>query len=164
MKTPAVLPSLPAWLPLHGLAIVFSLAHLILDWHIGLFGPSSPQLSVRQAALVWLVCLAYGWWAMALGLATQGHRAGLTSLLVLSAGWTFAGNGLPIFACLPPCAGAFPYQDIAHLGSLLFGGWAAYATWRAMRASHGAPGLVMPIMTVLLVAALFALEAMLAVP
>ncbi len=111
-----------------------------------------------------MMSMAYGWWGVALGLAAQGHRAGLTSLVVLSAGWTFAGNGLPIFACLPPCAGAFPYQNIAHIGSLLVGGWAAYATWRAMHACHGAPGLVMPIMTVLLVGALFALEAMLAVP
>lgn len=163
-KAQVALQVVPAWLALNGLAIAFSLAHLIMDWHIGLFGPSTPQISPLQATLVWLICLAYGWWGLALGLASQGHRPGLTSLIVLSAGWSFAGNGLPILACPPPCAGAFPHQDIAHLGSLLFGGWAAYASWRALRAAPGARSLVIPVATVLLLGALFTLEALLATP
>lgn len=117
-------------LPLNALALGFSLAHVLVDWHIGLFGASTPDLSGTQAALVGLVCALYAWWAVALA-AAQGTRSGLLALAVLSGGWSVLGNGLPLFLCLPPCDDAFPYQDLAHAGNLLFGAWAAYESWRA---------------------------------
>src|SRR5215211_5431209 len=84
-------------LQLNVLALAFSLAHVIVDWHISLSGASSEAMSAS--------------------------RAGLLGLVALSAGWAALGNGLPMVFCLPPCPGAFPHQDIAHVGSLVFGGW-----------------------------------------
>src|ERR687885_763435 len=130
---------LPRWLQLNVLALAFSLAHVIADWHIGLFGASSEAMSAPQAALLWLISGLYAWWGLSLAAAARGPRAGLLGLVALSAGWAALGNGLPIVFCLPPCPGAFPHQDIAHVGSLLFGGWAAYASWRAARSSEQPP-------------------------
>lgn len=31
------------------------------------------------------------------------------------------------------CRDAFPYQDISHFGSLIFGGMALYAIWKEIR-------------------------------
>lgn len=155
----------PRWLWLNLLALAFSLAHLIMDWHIGLFGASSESISALQAALVWLVSLVYAWWGVSLAAASRGARAGLLSLLGLSAVWAFLGNGVPIVFCPPPCAGAFPHQDIAHIGSLLFGGWAAYESGRAFRTNVqplGRAGWAIPGVALASVVALFALEATLA--
>ncbi|MAG36924.1 MAG: hypothetical protein CL878_11875 [Dehalococcoidia bacterium] len=121
----------PRWLWLNALALAFSLAHLLLDWHVGVFGASSDSVSVLQGGLLVLIAAVYAWWGLSLATAGRGQRSGLVWLLILSAGWAFAGNGLAILACLPPCV--FPYGDVTHLGSLVFGGWAAYETWQAMR-------------------------------
>ena len=102
-------------------AILFSFVHYLIDWHIGLFGETSEDVSILQAALVFLSGLLYAAWAVMLGSA-EAKRSHAAALLVFSGGWTFLGNGLVIFACLPPCEAGFPYQDIAHVGSLLFGG------------------------------------------
>src|SRR5215207_11574709 len=153
--------------PLTALALAFSLAHFLVDWHISLFGASSEILSVSQAALVGLVCFLYAWWGVSLAAAALGARAGLLSLATLSAGWSVLGNGLPLAFCPPPCASAFPYQDLAHVGNLLFGTWAAYESWRAARASPQPPGRgawMLPGVALLTVVALFALEALLTSP
>ena len=154
-------------LQLNVLALAFSLAHVVADWHIGLFGASSAAMSAPQAALLWLVSGLYAWWGLSLAAAARGARSGLLSLVALSAGWAALGNGLPIVFCLPPCPGAFPHQDIAHVGSLLFGGWAAHASWRAARASEQPPGRAawaLPAVALAAVVALFALQASLAPP
>ena len=46
-------------LQLNVLALAFSLAHVVADWHIGLFGASSEAMSAPQAALLWLVSGLY---------------------------------------------------------------------------------------------------------
>ena len=150
--------------PLSALALAFSLAHFLVDWHIGLFGASSESLSGLQAALIGLVCFVYAWWGVSLAAAAQGARAGLLSLATLSAGWSLLGNGLPLAFCPPPCASAFPYQDLAHVGNLVFGTWAAYASWRAARVSEQPPGRtawMLPGVALVAVVALLALEALL---
>ncbi len=80
----------------------------------------------------------------------------------MSAGWAALGNGLPLVLCLPPCAGGYPHQDLlAHVGSLLFGGWAAYASWRAARASKqplGHGGWLIPGAALVAVVTLYVLE------
>ena len=91
----------PRWLPAHTLAIGFSLSHLILDWHLDLFGPLNPNsLSTVQAFVLVLGAVVYAAWAGALALASQGSRRGLVVTLVLS-GLGGLGNGLSIVACLP---------------------------------------------------------------
>ena len=154
-------------LQLNVLALAFSLAHVVADWHIGLFGASSEAMSAPQAALLWLVSGLYAWWGLSLAAAARGARAGLLGLVALSAGWAALGNGLPIVFCPPPYPGAFPQQDIAHIGSLLFGGWAAYASGRAAGSSEqrrGRAAWALPAVALAAIVALFALGASLASP
>jgi hypothetical protein len=127
-----------AWAPLSAAAFVFSLTHALIDWHIGVFGPSSETLAAVPAALVWLAGVTYGWWTWCLLQAAAGSRSHLIGAVVLNVGWAFAGNGLPIFVCLPPCLAAFPHQDVAHMGSLIFGALAGYAGLRTA-AMHPGP-------------------------
>ena len=125
------------WAPLSAAALSLSLLHTLVDWHIGLFGSTSQVLSGGQAALMWMMAALYGWWGWSLAAAAGGQRAYLVSVLVLTAGWAFAGNGLVIAACLPPCPGGFPHQDIAHLGSLVLGAIGGAASWFALKAQPG---------------------------
>lgn len=113
--------------------------HVLLDYQVGLFGRTSNEMSWAQAALVVLLGLLYAWWGVSFALAggSTWQGAGLAGLLWLSLLWAFLANGLAgVFACLPPCSGAFPYQDIAHFGNIIFGGWASYSTWTALRATR----------------------------
>ncbi len=71
------------WLLVHTLAIQFSLAHTILDWHLGLIGPSSPTLSADQALILVLCATLYALWARALALAIQGSRLAMIATLML---------------------------------------------------------------------------------
>jgi hypothetical protein len=102
----SVIQTRPHWLLVHTLAIGFSLSHLILDWHLDLFGSLIPtSLSVVQAFVLVIGAVVYASWAAALALASQGSRRGLiTTLLLCAVGGL--GNGLSIVACLPPCSGA----------------------------------------------------------
>ena len=59
-----------AWLWLSALALGVSLTHVLIDWHIGLFGAPSMHRSALQAGLVLLFGLVAAWWALALGLAS----------------------------------------------------------------------------------------------
>ena len=120
-------------------ALAASLAHVFIDHHIGLFGESSSAMSPLQAAIIFILCLVYGCWSISLGLATSGYRAGLLGTFTLTVVWAFLANGLVgLAACPPPCQSAFPYQDIAHVSSLVFGTLAAYTTWQKIRATSPA--------------------------
>ena len=146
--------------PLNARALDISLAHFLVDWQIGLFGATSEFLGGAQAALIGLVCFVYAWWGVSLAAAAQGARAGLLSLATLSAGWGLLGNGLPLAFCPPPCASGFLYRDLAHVGNLVCGTWAAYACWRAARASEQFPARtawMLPGVALVAVVALFAL-------
>jgi hypothetical protein len=120
------------WLTVHTLAIGFSLSHLFLDWQFNLFGSSTNSLSTVQALVLVTGAAVYALWAAALALAGQGSRRGMIATLVFS-GLGGLGNGLSIVACPPPCSGAFPFGDISHIGSLVFGAWAMIESWRALR-------------------------------
>jgi hypothetical protein len=125
--------SRPRWLPVHTLAIGFSLSHLILDWHLDLFGPLIPtSLSVVQAFVLVMGAVVYASWAAALAFASQGSQRGLMTTLVLCAVGGL-GNGLSIVACLAPCSGASPFGDISHIGSLIFATWAMVDSWQALK-------------------------------
>lgn len=143
-------------------AMVFSLAHYVMDWHIGLFGESSSSITALQASLMWLVTIIYAWWSLSLARASRGEKSHIVTLAIFAVGWTFAGNGLPIFACPPPCAGVFPHQDITHVGSLIFGGLASYETLRVSKVLKGRIAWSYPLLALVLVAFVFALEAFLA--
>lgn len=154
-----------AWLWLSALALGVSLTHVLIDWRIGQFGAPSMHMSALQAGLVLLFGLVAAWWALALALASQGKKSALVSLLVLDIGFALLANGVAVLAaCPPPCAGAFPYQDISHIANLLVGAWAAYATWRAVRASAEPIRWLAPTATIALLVIVFAVQAVSAVP
>jgi hypothetical protein len=119
-------------------AIAFSYAHTIMDWFVGLFGTDRAVLSPSAAILLGLDALVYAGWAVALALALRGDRAWMAAVLVFTFGWAFLVNGGSILFCLPPCRALPPYGDIAHLGNLVFGGWASLLTWRRMRRGDAA--------------------------
>lgn len=121
------------WVASGALAFAFSSAHFVLDWHIGLFGDRSDAVSPLQAVLVWLVAGLGALWLVAFAAAGRDEGWGFALLVPLSIAWAVGGNGIPILFCPPPCAGAFPHQDIAHLGSLAFGILGAITAWRAGR-------------------------------
>ncbi len=119
----------PLWLWLSALALGVSLTDVFVDWHIGLFGAPSMEMSALHATLVLLVSVVPAWWALALALASHGQKPALVSVLVLDLGYALLANGVAVLAaCPPPCAGAFPYQDISHIANVIVGAWAGYAT------------------------------------
>ena len=83
------------WAPLAAAALTFSLFHTLVDWHIGLFGGTSQDLSPQQAALAWVTAALYGWWGWSLASAAA-QRSYVASVVVLTIGWALAGNGLVI--------------------------------------------------------------------
>ena len=80
---------------------------------------------------------------------------------MLTVGWALAGNGLVILACLPPCPGGFPHQDIAHIANLLFGAAAGIGAGLALREQPGSIGWLPGAVALGLVIAAFVLEAQL---
>ena len=134
------------WLPAHALAIAFSLAHLMTDWGVQVIGgPIGPVIAPVQALVLVIGSALYALWASALVLAGQGSRRAMAATLALCAIGAL-GNGLSILACPPPCGGAAPVGDLTHVGSLVFGVWAIYESWRALaqprarRSPAGPPG------------------------
>jgi len=135
----------PRILLLQAAAIAASLFHVLIDVWIGLFGASGgvvvaggPTLTAAQALTLLAFAVLYGWWNSPIAAATAGVRGAMLALAVLAFVWVFLGNGVAGFiACFPPCAGAAPWQDAAHLASVVFGGWAAWAAWSAYRAMRG---------------------------
>lgn len=126
-------PKIPAWLGFNAAALTASLAHTFIDVHLGLFGANSLFMSPLQAGTVLLLCLVFVWWSLSLATADSGARAGLSGAFALAVGWALLANGAAVIIAAPPPSPAFPYQDIAHFSSFIFGGLAAYTTWRELR-------------------------------
>jgi hypothetical protein len=113
-------------LRLNALALAFSLSHVIVD--ITLFA-SGPELGEPASdAIVAVACAVYGWWGWSMAQAARGSRPALPSLLVLCGFWAVAHGASFVFTPLTEYA-----ADIIHFGSLIFGVWGAYATWRVPR-------------------------------
>jgi hypothetical protein len=117
------------WLPAHALAMGFSLGHVILDWHAELFGPLVPVMRPSQALVLLSGASLYPLWMLALVMTERGSRVALLATFALCT-LGGLGNGLSILACLPPCRAAAPFADLTHLGSLAFGVWGVYESWR----------------------------------
>jgi hypothetical protein len=127
------------WVWLNITALAFALAHVFIDFHIGLFGQSSIHMSLLQAGNILVLVLINAWWVACLVSAVppNGHLrsrwTGLSGAFAIAFIWAFLGNGLVAVFAAPPPSAAFPYQDITHFGSLVFGGLAAFATWKEMK-------------------------------
>ena len=134
------------WIAWTAAALLASLTHVLIDSHIGLYGETSSQMSLLQAANVLLTSLFYGWAIFAVGLASMGNKSALVSTLVIVVVWVLLANGAAI-ALAPPPSSAFPYQDIAHVSCIVFGVGASAAIWRARRSIAGEVSWSMPITT-----------------
>ena len=124
----------PRWLWLNAIALAFSLIHVLIDFSIGLWGKSSTVLSAAQMLNITAIALTYGWWVWALGGAARGEWRGLAGVFALTLLWSFLANGVLGLLVAPPPSAAFPYQDAAHLGNIVFGGLALWALWPSLRA------------------------------
>jgi hypothetical protein len=89
-------------------------------------------MSLLQVINIVMTCLVVSLWTLSLGVVPGTARLGLSAAFVLSVGWVFLGNGLPIVFAPRP-SDAFPYQDLAHVFSLVFGTMAAFGTWLEMK-------------------------------
>lgn len=114
-------------LRLNVLALAFSLTHVMGD-----YGIVRADLDSGSWLLWGYLALAggiYGWWAWSLMKAAGDGRSGLMSLAVLSGFWAVLNGATFPFTALTNLP-----ADVIHFGSLVFGVWAALATWRLMRA------------------------------
>ena len=119
-------------------ALTASLAHVLIDQFIGLFG-SGQSMSPTQAMYVIAVAALYGYWAALFAGAARSDGGMATALIILTVTWAALLNGAAALAsCPPPCAGAAPYQDLTHALSFALGVLAAYVLWRSFRGSLGA--------------------------
>lgn len=133
-------PARPQWLLAHSLAVGFSRMHVILDWHLDLYGPLiKTSLSTVQALVLVRGAAVYAAWAASLVRAAQGNRRALMATIELRA-LGGLGNGLAIAFCLPPCSGAAPFGDLSHIGSLVLGVWGIAESWRALRQAASLKG------------------------
>ena len=71
-------PNLIAW---SAAALGISLVHVLIDYHIGLYGKTAASMSPLQAANAFLTSAVFGWWLLLLGLASQGNKGALFSAL-----------------------------------------------------------------------------------
>lgn len=126
-------PRIPAWLGFNVAALTAGLAHTFIDMHLGMLGATSLLMSPLQAGTILLIYLVVAWWGLSLATAAAGARPGLSGAFALAVGWALLANGAAVIIAAPPPSPAFPYQDIAHFSSLIFGGLAAYTTWRELR-------------------------------
>jgi hypothetical protein len=124
-------PNLARCLQLNALALAFSLAHMVADY--GVIFDTSDFNTWGVAAYLGLAGAVYGWWGWSMAQAVRGSRAALLSLLALSGIWAVLHG-----ASFPFTPLTLILADIIHFGSLLFGLWAAYATWRVLRAGRPA--------------------------
>jgi len=132
------------WIAWTAAALLASLVHVLIDSHIGLYGETASQMSLLQAANVFLTSLIYGWWIYAVGVASTGNKSALVSTLVIVVLWGLLANGVAALAVSPPPSSAFPYQDIAHISCIVFGVGASAAIWRARRSIAGEVSWAMP--------------------
>ena len=126
----------PGWFLLNVAALSSVLAHTFIDHHLGLYGEPSPAMSPLQATEVAVTCLLVAWWVICLSAASGTARPGLSGALGLALVWAFLANGLAAFIAAPPPADAFPYQDLTHLASAVFGALATVMTWWELRRSR----------------------------
>lgn len=149
------------WIAWTAAALIASLVHVLIDFHIGLYGEASSQMSSLQAANLFLTSLVYGWWIYVVAIASLGDKSALVSTLVVSALWAFLWNGVVGLAVSPPPSSAFPYQDIAHLSSIAFGAGAAATIWRASRSIEAVASPTMPILSGVILLSAFVVQSVL---
>jgi len=146
-------------LRLQALALGASLAHVLVDFQVGLYGTGA-TVNALQAANIVDYDAVYVLWAWALG-AAAGSRGAVAALVVLAGAWSAFAQGVVGFvACPPPCGGATGMQDAAHFLSLVLGAWASIGTARAFGEGAGRVSWWPTVFAVALIVTGFVLEGM----
>ena len=149
------------WVAWTAAALLASLVHVLIDSHIGLYGETSSQMSLLQAANVFLTSLIYGWWVYVVGVASTGNKSALVSTLIIVVMWVLLANGVGALAVAPPPSSAFPYQDIAHFSCIVVGVGASAALWRARRSMAGKVSWAMPVAAGIILFLVFVVQSVL---
>lgn len=150
---------LPIWTWWTLAAFVATFFHLLIDLHLGLFGPTSREMSVLKGFWGLSQGMLFGWWMLTTALALLGKGSALKSSLVLTGVVAFLLNGVVAFVVAPPISDAAPWQDLAHLGATLAGLLALRAGVAEYRGRGPAPGGRLLMVTVALLLANMALGA-----
>ena len=119
-------------LRLNALALAFSLAHTVADY--GVIFAATDFNTWGVAAYLGVASTVYGWWGWSMARAAAGGRAALPSLLALAGCWAVLHGLTFVFIPLTNIL-----ANVVHFGSLIFGLWGAYSTWRVLRANRVAP-------------------------
>ena len=123
-----------SWLRWTIVALMAALTHVLIDYHIGLFGEHSSRMALIQALAALSVALLFGTWAAAIGAAGAGGADALRVVFWFTVVEAALLNGALGFVGAPPPADAFPYQDVSHGASLTAGVVAAVRIRRALQA------------------------------
>lgn len=118
--------SLARCLQRNALALAFRPAHAITDY--GVIFATTDFNTRGVTAYLGVSSAVYGWCGWSLARAAAGSRAALPSLLALCGCWAVLHGATFVFIPL-----TIILADIIHFGSLIFGLWAACATWRLLR-------------------------------
>ncbi len=112
------------WLPLSLLAIAASASHVGIDLLIGVY----PSEGAGFVAVISVEAAIYATWGYALMRSAAGVRSAVLAAGYLALIQGALLNGVPIVVCppvvflgLPPVCPLSPWQDFAHIGSLVFG-------------------------------------------
>jgi hypothetical protein len=125
-------PQVTRCLQLNALALAFSLAHTVGDY--GVIFAMTDFNTWGVAVYLGVSSAVYGWWGWSMARAAAGSRGALPSLIALSGIWAVLHGATFPFSPL-----TYILADIIHFGSLIFGLWAAYTTWRLLRANRVPP-------------------------
>lgn len=119
------------WLGWTTAAFSATIAHLLIDQHIGLYGPASEMMSGWEATNVGRHAVLAGLWVAVSVAATHSAdaRRALLWLVVIDAALL---NGAVAFLVAPPPSAAFPYQDVVHGLALATGVVAAVVLTRSL--------------------------------
>jgi hypothetical protein len=155
-------PAVQGWLVASVLALAATLAHLLIDVHIGLFGASAPEIGPLQMVNIGIIAAVFAYWAYAMAYALAGSASALAAVVVFSAFWAAFANGAVALVVAPPPSLGFPYQDITHGLSLVFGTLATVLAWRELKARGSDLNYALPAIAAALVIANLAVQGLLA--
>lgn len=126
-----------AVIAINGAALAVVLVHVLVDYHIGLYGATAEVMTPAQAANALRIGVTAGGWLVALAVGMRGSRTGTACAVAFVAIWGLLFNGLIAFLIVPPPSAAYPYQDIAHVGGIVLGGLASLALWGQLQRQSG---------------------------
>jgi hypothetical protein len=131
-ESPASPFKLPGWVWWTAAAVVATLTHTLIDMHIGLWGETSQDMTFLQALNALSIGIVYAGWFLVVIRGIRGERWAMRAAFLYTSVFAFLLHGLVAFVAAPPPSAAFPYQDLAHSLSLIFGGIASLTIWNSI--------------------------------